>query len=49
MLAGRTDLRMTTRKLGCLTEYPRVPPGAREVRQPRRHEGSYVKCKALRG
>jgi hypothetical protein len=29
VLAGRTDLRMTTRKLGCPTEYPRVPPGAR--------------------
>ena len=27
VLAGRTDLRMTTRKLGCPTEYPRVPPG----------------------
>ena len=38
VLAGRTDLRMTTRKLGCPTEYPRVPPGAREVRQPRRHD-----------
>ena len=29
VLAGRTDLRMTTRKLGCPTEYPRVPPDAR--------------------
>ena len=31
-------LRITTRKLGCPTEYPRVPPGARQVRQPRRHD-----------
>ena len=27
VLAGRTDLRETTRKLGCPTEYPRMPPG----------------------
>jgi hypothetical protein len=26
VLAGRTDLRITTRKLECPTEYPRVPP-----------------------
>jgi hypothetical protein len=38
VLAGRTDLRITTRKLECPTEYSRVPPGARRIRQPRRHD-----------
>jgi hypothetical protein len=36
--AGRTDLRMTTRKLGYPTKYLRVPPGTREARQPRPHD-----------